>query len=346
MAEMSGFSFLRHLRAEANQYVLHYKNGRLTREGAGLAYWFNPFRSALAQVPVEDCETTFLLKERSSDLQEVSVQVTLRYRIADPRIAAARFNFTISLRSGAWMEEPLERLAGVLHQRAQEPARTYLAGVPLEEAIHSGAEVIRGAIESTLKEDGEVAGMGLTLVGVQVIRIVPSAELEKALQTPTRESLQQRADEAVFQRRAMAVEKERAIKENELATEIELARRQEELINRQGENRLLEVRRNAEAEQAKVEAKIEREDLFSRSHARNAQVRAEGDAGAARLLAQATAEGEARRVEVWQKASGRVLLGLALQEFAGKIDHIQHLNLSPSLFGQAFQQLLLEEADQ
>src|SRR5215510_12236517 len=230
MAHVGALGFLRHLRAEPNQYILHFKRGRLTRQGPGLAYWFNPIAAAVAQLPVEDCEVTSVLHERTSDFQEVVVQYTITYRISDPQRAAARVNFAISLRTGVWLEEPLGRLAGFLNQRAQPPARAYLAGVPIVEAVRSGPTEVRAVVSEALQANPTIAEMGLSVVGVQVSHVAPTAELEKALQTPTREAIQQKADEAVFQRRALAVEKERAIKENEMATEIELARQQEKLI--------------------------------------------------------------------------------------------------------------------
>jgi len=261
MASISRLLFFRHLRAEPNQFILHYRDGKPVRRGAGIAYWFNPLSAAVAQVPVEDCETTFVLKERSLDFQEVTVQCTVTYRFTDPERAAARVNFTISLLKGTWTEQPLERLANLWSQKAQQPARTFIANSRLVEALRNGADQIRVAIESVLRADPEIATMGVTLVNVLVSHISPTAELEKALQTPTREEMQQKADEAVFARRALAVEKERAIKENELATQIELARREDQLIRQKGANRLLEVQTTAEAERQRVEADWQRDRI-------------------------------------------------------------------------------------
>jgi regulator of protease activity HflC (stomatin/prohibitin superfamily) len=344
MAQIRRFGMFGHLRAEPNQHILHYRKGRLARQGPGLAYWFNPLTAAVAQVPVEDIETTFLLKERTKDLQEVTVQIALTYRCADPQIAASRVNFSLAIKTGAWAENPLERLAGFWSQRAQHPARAYLASVPLTEAVQVGAERIRIAIEEAAAQDPALGAMGLGLVGVQVIRVAPAAELEKALATPTRESLQQKADQAVFERRALAVEKERAIKENELATQIELARRQEGLIAQQGANLLREAQTKAAADRERVTAEAETQRITAAAAAEVAEVKAEGDAKALRLLADAKAEGERRRVEVWRDATGRVLIGLALQEFAGKVESIGHLNVTPNLFGDAFRELLTEHA--
>src|SRR5205823_4838191 len=95
-----------------------------------------------------------------------------------------------------------------------------------------------------------------------------------------------------------AVEKERAIKENELATEIELANRQEELVRQQSANRLLEVDQQVEER---------------------------------RRLAEVETAAEAARLAVYQDAPTRVLLALAAQQLAGKIEEIQQLNVSPEL---------------
>jgi regulator of protease activity HflC (stomatin/prohibitin superfamily) len=346
MASISHVGPIYHLRAEPNQYILHYRNGKLVRRGAGLAYWFSPFSAAVAQVPVEDCETTFVLRESSADAQEITVQSTLIYRVSDPERAAARVNFTISLRTGAWTEKPLERLAGLWAQKAQQPARAYITAAPLTEVLRSGAERVREAIESSLRADPTIPAMGLELVSVAVSRVAPAAELEKALQTPTREMIQQKADEAVFQRRAMAVEKERAIKENELATQIELARRQDQLIRQQGANRLLEVQQTAEAERLRIEADWDRDRVAAEAYAQNIATRAEGDAEAKRRHLTAESEAEARRIELWRQAPGHVVLGLTAQQFAQKIQSIQHLNLTPDLLGASLQQFLREQANE
>jgi len=343
MASITRFPFVSRLRAESNQYILHYTGGRVTRRGPGISYWYVPMWAAVAQVPVEDIETTFLLKERSADFQDVSVQVTLVYRFSDYAEAASRINFSISLSSGAWLEPPLERLANFWMQRAKTPAREYLVSVPVVEAVGKGPAEVRAKIEAALREDAEVAAMGMELVSLQVIQITPNAEVEKAIQTPTREAIQQKADEAMFARRALAVEKERAIKENELATEIELAKRQEQLIQRQGDNQLLTVRQEAAAAKEQLEAEVERGELQAESTAKQNRIRAQGEADAKRMVAEALAEGEQRRVSIYAEAPRHVPLGLGLMELADNIDVIQHLNITPDLIGSTFEQFVRDQ---
>ena len=74
MASISRFLWFRHLRAEPNQHVLHYKNGNLVRQGPGLAYWFNPLSAALVQIPVEDPLLKFLMGEGVLTADKVRIE--------------------------------------------------------------------------------------------------------------------------------------------------------------------------------------------------------------------------------------------------------------------------------
>ncbi len=51
MATVTFFPFVRHLRAEPNQHILHFRGGKVVTEGPGLAYWFLPLSAAVAQLP-------------------------------------------------------------------------------------------------------------------------------------------------------------------------------------------------------------------------------------------------------------------------------------------------------
>ncbi len=377
MANVSRFGPVRHLRAEPNQFILHYKGGKVVASGAGIAYFFNPLSAAVAQVPVEDCETTFVLNERAADFQEVSIQCTLAYRVVDHARAAGRVNFTISLENGAWIEQPLDRLATLWAQKALEPVRKFVAGAPVVDVVQKGAEHIRASLDATLRADPELAAIGLELVTVQVSRVAPTAELEKALQTPTREALQQKADEAMFSRRALAVEKERAIKENELATELELEKRRTQLIEQRGSNQLSEIQQVATSEKARVEAELARQKLVAHGEAERVRIAAEAESKRQLVLAEAEAEKsrlaaaahardylaraggetegrklwdgvelerEARRVELWKQTPKHVATAFAMQTAAAKLDKINHLNVTPDLVRTLLEEMATERA--
>ena len=58
------------------------------------------------------------------------------------------------------------------------------------------------------------------MLGLSILAIKPTPETARALEAETREQMFREADEAIYARRNSAVEQERAIKENELNTEI------------------------------------------------------------------------------------------------------------------------------
>jgi choline dehydrogenase-like flavoprotein len=60
--------------------------------------------------------------------------------------------------------------------------------------------------------------------------------MAKALEAEFREALSRKADEAIYARRAAAVEQERKISENELATKVTLEQRRAELVDLEGTN--------------------------------------------------------------------------------------------------------------
>ena len=171
--------------------------------------------------------------------------------------------------------------------------------------------------------------MGLEVIAVRIAAVRPEAEVEKALQTPTREHIQQQADEATFQRRALAVEKERAIQENELQNQIELARREENLIEQRGKNERSQAREKAEAGRIDAESIAERESIETR-----------GKAESIELVEIARVRSEQERMAIYRDFPADRLLALAAQKLAGKLGKIEHLSLSPDLLGGMLNRLV------
>jgi len=137
---------------------------------------------------------------------------------------------------------------GVINPRAVEAVRPTAAAQEREPA--ATARPSGWSLEAVLKQCQEVAAevllriregalletLGVELMNVYFLSAKPTAEVGKALEAEYRETLLRRADEAIYARRAAAVEEERKIKENELHTDISLEQRRQELIELQGTN--------------------------------------------------------------------------------------------------------------
>ena len=329
MAHITRLPFVRHLRSDPSAHVLHFRRGRLVKSGRGVSYWFLPLTAGVAEIPCDDRELAFLFHARTSDFQDVTTQGVISYRVADPEKLAARVDFSIDLARGAWKQTPLEQIGHLLSQLAQQFAWDYIAHTPVKAVLAEGMAHACAEIEKGFAAHAPIAEMGLAIVAVRITGVAPTADLEKALQTPTRESIQQQADEATFNRRALAVEKERAIQENELQNRIELAKREEFLIGQQGANAKRLAREKSEADAIAAEAMVARVRLTAA---------AEGDS--IRTVQTAKVEAEKGRIDIYRDLPSQVLMGLAARRFAGKLQRIDHLNLGSDVLGGALTNLL------
>ncbi|HEX2774882.1 MAG TPA: SPFH domain-containing protein [Micromonosporaceae bacterium] len=320
MADVTRIPLLRHLRGTPTAHVRHLRYGKVVHDGTALSFWYQPLTAVLSEVPVDDRELPLLFHARTVDYQDVTVQASVTYRITDPGLAAARIDFSVDPDDGRWRSTPLEQLGGLLTETAQQHGLDHLARIPLAEALVTGVGAVRDQIAAGLELDQRLAETGVSVVGVRVVAIRPEPDVERALQTPTREQVQQEADRASFERRALAVEREGAIGANELQNQIDLARREEQLVAQRGINARRRAEEAAAAGRIDTEAQADREQRLG-------QARAE----AARAIGEAEAAGEAARLAAYRELSEATLLGLALKEAAGNLPAISNLVVTPEL---------------
>jgi regulator of protease activity HflC (stomatin/prohibitin superfamily) len=320
MADITRLLFLRHLRANPTTHIRHLRNGRLIHDGAGQAFWFRPLSAALSEVPIDDREQPLLFHGRTRDFQDIAVQATVTYRVADPATAATRIDFGVDPETGTWRGSPLEQVGGLLTELAQQHALDLLAGMTLTQALAEGMAAVRQRIASGLGDDARIVDTGLAVIDVRVVAVRAEPDVERALQTTTREQVQQDADKATFERRAMAVQRERAIAENELQTKIELARREEQLVTQRGHNERQRAAEQAAAGRIEAEGKAQQQRTL-----------ADAQADATRVVGAAKGDAEAAHLAAYRDVEVATLLGLAAKELAANLPRIGTLTLTPDL---------------
>lgn len=320
MATITTRPFVRHLSATPTMHVTHTRRGVRRHDGAGQAFWFRPLDAAISEVPLDDRELSVVVTLRTADLQQLSAPATATYRIVDPDLAARRIDFSIDLRTGRWSEQPLEAIAAPLHGATTAAVVHLLQPRTLDEALRADLAELGRAATAMLADDTRLTDLGIEIVGVRFSLLRAEPDVERALQTPAREAIQRDADKATFARRAVAVEREAAIGENELTNQVELARRQEELVQARGRNARIE------AEQAAVAATIAAESDADRVRT-DAQARADAE----RALGEAAGAAEQARMAALQDVPVGILTALALRELAGSLPRIEHLTVTPDL---------------
>ncbi|MGW1323890.1 SPFH domain-containing protein [Streptomyces antibioticus] len=323
MADITRRLGWRHLRGAPTAHIRHHRSGKLVHDGPGLSFWFRSLTAALSEVPVDDRELAMTFHARTADFQDVAVQATVTYRVSDPAVAAARLDFSIDPDTGVWRGAPLEQLGTLLTETAQQHALDVLARTPLAAALVDGVTSVRERVAAGLAAEPRLPATGIEIVAVRVVALRPEPEVERALRTPARELIQQEADRATYERRAVAVERERTIAENELASKIELARREEQLVEQRGTNTRREAEESAAADKVRAEAEATRTVRLAEAEAARAVKLAAAEAERAVKLSEAEAAGqvrladaEARRTERMTEAEAARTVRLAEAEAA------------------------------
>ncbi len=121
----------------------------------------------------------------------------------------------------------------------------------------------------------------------------------------------------------------RAIQENELQNRIELAVREEKLIVQQGANERRRSTEDAESKRIGAEAKAARTRIDASAQGEQITVVESAQVGA-----------ERERMAIYRDLPAPVMLGLAARELATHLEHIDHLSITPELFGPLLTQLL------
>lgn len=324
---------LKYMKFDAMSYVLHYKKGKLVAEGKGLTFYSSNRKSSIVSVPLGSNDIPFIFSESTSDFQSISVQGQITYKIDDPKRIAEFLDFTVDI-DGNRNTNDEEKLEQRLVNEAQTATTSFIQAMELREAI-TNAKLIQEKLFEGIISSEAVKSLGIKIMGINVIAVKPSPEMTKALETATREKLQQEADEAIFLRRNFAVEQERKIKETELNTEIAVQEKQKQIAEKRMEKEKLEEDNRKNLRLMKINADIEVEEkrkLLIDNKIENDNKMADS------TKYKITAQLEPYKDLDWKIISAlspnntaQDNIALAFREMAENAQNIQNLNISPDL---------------
>ncbi|MCP5335813.1 MAG: SPFH domain-containing protein [Oceanospirillaceae bacterium] len=255
---------IRYYKAEPTTYVFRYRKGVVKQKGPGLSFIYFEPGSTLVAVPMATQETPFIMKETTSDYQEVTVQGQLVYRISDPEKSSAMMNFSLNKMANGYVSDDPIKLSNRVLNLAQVIARAKIQSYTLQQALGASLQLVE-AVSDELSGSPLLERLGVEIVDLSIQAIRPAPETARALETSAREELLKKADEAIYARRKSAIEQERIIKESELSTElaVEAKKRQISESKIEAERSMQEKRRQIQQEQmnADVELEAKRKEL-------------------------------------------------------------------------------------
>jgi hypothetical protein len=342
-----------YIKVDPTTFVLHYANGQIVREGAGLSFYYLEPSSSIVAVPIGSHDVPFIFNESTTDFQTVTVQGQLTYRVTDPKKVAGLLNYTLSADRRTYVSEDPEKLPQRIVNLVQVLTRSQVGRMTLREALIGSEGIVQSVLQAAQSSE-TLEALGVELMALSILAVRPTPEMAKALEAEAREDLQRKADEAIYARRNAAVEQERRIKENELNTEISVeekkrqireAQMDAEIAVEEKKRRVRETQMDAEiaieekrrqVRETQMDADIaleeQRRELVT-LRADNARAEADAQAYAVEAVIKPLAGLDPRTLQALaaHSADPRALLSIAFQEMAANAAKIGQLNISPDL---------------
>ena len=325
---------LRYFQASPTTYVLQYRNGRPVREGAGRSFFYLSPGTTLVAVPLDSVDAPFMFSEVSGDFQEVTVQGQVTYRVSDPQRLAGLMDFSLA-RNSVYPVEAQNQLRMRVINAVQVQLRAVLQAMMLRQLLRSSDQVVQQVAEG-LRGTETLAALGVELIGLAVLAIRPSPETARALEAPVRESLLKEADDATYLRRNAAIEQERAVRENELNTEIavETKRRQIREAQVEADGAVLAKRQEIEDRTLTGDISIAgRSEELVTLQARNSGIEAEAKSRTVAQLVKAIEGVDPRVLQALMigRHDPSAVIAAAFQDLAANAERIGELNVGPDL---------------
>lgn len=330
---------IRYKKFESTDYVIKVKKGSILDRGPGLSFFYNTMTTSMMVIPMTAFDTSFAYDDiMTADFQKLNVQGDISYIIADYEKAAKMVNFSYKDTKREY-EAILSQAKATMAKRILNLTKVYIAKFissrQVREAIKT-AEELAQVLRNALKEDETIQEYGIKILAVSILGISPQPDTRKALEAATREEILKQQDDAIYKRRNSAIEQERAIKENELNTEIKIAEKEKERKEKEMETSRMLQEKQAELDARKIADDINLEEEKKKLvnlQTENEKKKSDAKAYDSQVLLATFAgvDSEIIKALAISGMDSKALIAKAFAEIGDKADKIGVLNVSPDL---------------
>ena len=326
---------VRFIKAQPTVHLMQFKRGRVVREGAGQSFFYYAPVSTVVAVPIASADHPFMLSLTTSDFQNVTVQGQVTYRVNEPQRIARLMDFSLAPSGRGYASDDPKRLGDRVAMQVEVIVQQQVQGMDLRTALRSSADLARGA-EAALAGQSEIEALGLEILGVSIIAVKPTPDIARALEAEAREANLKAADDAIYLRRMAAVENERAIRQNELDTEVAVEEKHRQIQDAKMEAKASVMRKENALRTEQMDSDIaleEKRKLFVEEEVVNTKTLAEAEAHRMNAVMRALQSVDPRVVQALA-AVGMEPGQLIAQAFGGiadRAERIGQLTVSPDL---------------
>jgi len=227
----------KYIKFDSMDYVIHYQNGKIKREGKGLAFFYFAPNSSIVNIPLKSSDLSFVFREVTSDFQDLIVQGQLTFKVSEPLKLATQLDFTVD-ENKRHRSNDFEKLTQRILSEAQTATSGYVHSLGITTVLSKQVEIEKMLLDG-LTNSKVLEVLGVEIQGVNILSVKANPEMSRALEAKIREELQTDADKAIYDRRNFAVEQERKIRESELNTEIAVEEKQKQIVEKKMETDLV-----------------------------------------------------------------------------------------------------------
>lgn len=324
------FYVSRYRKYKTNEYVIHFRRGKVKRAGTGGTVVLWPVFDEVIVIPTTVQQTLLEAREKvvSHEYQDVALTAFVYWRVTNPEVSFSKVS---------WNPVRSDYVEKAIKNATEAIIRTTCANMPIEQIIRNRVEIIKNVTSELhhLAGDWGITVESVEIRDVEVLdeRLKENLEAVKKIEEAQNAQLRQAEMEELVQLRNLEVrrktgESDQAVKltieSKAKDREIKIAQLEQERAVIEAETARKQKRIGAEAEKVlriTQEVEVEAERIRQQAHARRDQLLAE-------------AEGEAAKIKQTQIAMAEGILeqAKALSNANEKYIQLKSLDMLPEVF--------------
>ena len=324
------FFVSRYRKYKTNEYVIHFRRGKVKRAGTGGTVVLWPIFDEVIVIPTTVQQTLLEAREKvvSYEYQDVALTAFVFWRVTNPEISYSKVS---------WSPNRSDYVEKAIKNATEAIIRTTCANMKIEQIIRNRMEIIKNVTSELhhLAGDWGITIESIEIRDVEVLdqRLKDNLEAVKKIEEAQVAQLRQAEMEQKVQLRNLEVRKHTGEEDQRVKLAIESKAKEREIQVAQLEQQRTVIQAETERKQKQINAEAEKYMQITQTvGVEAARIRQEAEARKDQLLAEA--EGEAAKISQTQVAMAQGILeqAKALSQADEKYIQMRAIEMLPEIF--------------
>lgn len=324
------FFVSRYRKYKTNEYVIHFRRGKVKRAGTGGTVVLWPVFDEVVVIPTTVQQTLLEAREKvvSHEYQDVALTAFVFWRVTNPEISYSKVS---------WNPNRSDYVEKAIKNATEAIIRTTCANMKIEQIIRNRMEIIKNVTSELhhLAGDWGITIESIEIRDVEVLdqRLKDNLEAVKKIEEAQMAQLRQAEMEQAVQLRNLEVRKYTGEEDQRVKLVIESKAKEREIQIAQLEQQRAIINAETSRKQKQISAEAEKYFQITQTVGVEAErIRQEAEARKDQLLAEA--EGEAAKISQTQIAMAKGILeqAKALSQADEKYIQMKSIEMLPDIF--------------